>query len=99
MIDITAFFRDDPRVHIYCEGTCDAQETCVLYWMQRAQRGRENLALDAAIAASIAWAIGGKHDRPCGPERPIFGLIRPINLSGMQRQMDLSACLSRWSKQ
>ena len=26
--------------------------------------------------AGIAWAIGGKHDRACGPERPIYGMIR-----------------------
>jgi deoxyribodipyrimidine photo-lyase len=57
MIDITAFFRDDPRVQIYRTGTCDAQETCVLYWMQRAQRGRENLALDAAIALGNALDV------------------------------------------
>jgi deoxyribodipyrimidine photo-lyase len=26
--------------------------------------------------AGIAWAIGGKHDRAWGPERPVFGTIR-----------------------
>lgn len=50
MLDITAFFADDPRVEVYRAGECDPRGTCILYWMQRAQRGRENAALNAAIA-------------------------------------------------
>jgi deoxyribodipyrimidine photo-lyase len=44
----------------------------------------------------IAWAIGGKHDRPWGPERPIFGLVRYMTLSGMQRKMDTRLYIHRW---
>jgi deoxyribodipyrimidine photo-lyase len=46
---------------------------------------------DANGYTGIAWAIGGKHDRPWGPERPIFGLVRYMALSGMQRKLDTRA--------
>lgn len=53
---------------------------------------------DANGYTGIAWAIGGKHDRPWGPERPIFGLVRYMALSGMQRKMDTRAYMYKWSK-
>ncbi len=53
---------------------------------------------DANGYTGIAWAIGGKHDRPWAPERPIFGLVRYMALSGMQRKMDTRAYIYRWSK-
>ncbi len=53
---------------------------------------------DANGYTGIAWAIGGKHDRPWGPERPIFGLVRYMALSGMQRKMDTRAYIYKWSK-
>lgn len=53
---------------------------------------------DANGYTGIAWSIGGRHDRPWGPERPIFGLVRTMSTSGIQRKMDLSAYLERWSK-
>lgn len=34
----------------------------------------------------IAWSIGGVHDRPWGPERPIFGLVRYMNYAGAKRK-------------
>jgi deoxyribodipyrimidine photo-lyase len=43
---------DDPRVTVRRAGAPDAQGTCVVYWMQRAQRGRDNPALDVAVAAA-----------------------------------------------
>ncbi|MGZ3616133.1 MAG: deoxyribodipyrimidine photo-lyase, partial [Ktedonobacteraceae bacterium] len=49
MLDITTFFAKDERVTIYQPGTCNPQGKYVLYWMQRAQRGHENAALNAAI--------------------------------------------------
>ena len=51
---------------------------------------------DANGYTGIAWAIGGKHDRPWAPERPIFGLVRYMALSGMQRKMDTRAYIYRW---
>lgn len=52
---------------------------------------------DANGYTGIAWAIGGKHDRPWGPERPIFGLVRYMALSGMQRKMDTRAYIYKWN--
>lgn len=43
----------------------------------------------------IAWAIGGKHDRPWGPERPVFGLIRYMVYSGCARKFSIPAYIDR----
>jgi len=43
----------------------------------------------------IAWAIGGKHDRPWGPARPVFGLIRYMNARGCARKFDVDAYISK----
>ncbi len=51
---------------------------------------------DANGYTGIAWAIGGKHDRPWGPERPIFGLIRYMSLGGMQHKFDTQAYMKKW---
>jgi deoxyribodipyrimidine photo-lyase len=45
---------DDPRVTVRRAGPLHPEGTCVVYWMQRAQRGRDNLALDVAIHAANA---------------------------------------------
>ncbi len=42
----------------------------------------------------VAWAIGGKHDRPW-PERPIFGTIRFMSESGMRRKFDCDAYIAQ----
>jgi deoxyribodipyrimidine photo-lyase len=57
MLDIQSFFEDDARVHLYRAGLCDSDGQCVLYWMQNAQRGRDNPALNAAIAVGNALAL------------------------------------------
>ena len=36
--------------------------------------------------AGIAWALGGKHDRAWGPERPIFGKVRYMSLESTSRK-------------
>jgi len=43
---------------------------------------------DANGYANIAWAIGGRHDRPFPPRKPILGLIRPMSARGMARTFD-----------
>ena len=45
---------------------------------------------DANGFTGIAWAIGGRHDRPFA-ERDILGLIRPRGTKGMARTMDVPA--------
>jgi deoxyribodipyrimidine photo-lyase len=37
--------------------------------------------------ASIAWAIGGKHDRPW-PERPVYGTVRSMSFASTRRKFD-----------
>jgi deoxyribodipyrimidine photo-lyase len=44
----------DPRVTVRRPGAPDAAGTCVVYWMQRAQRGMDNHALDVAVGAANA---------------------------------------------
>jgi deoxyribodipyrimidine photo-lyase len=46
----------DPRVIIRRAGAADPQGTCVVYWMQRAQRGIDNPAIDVAV--DLANALG-----------------------------------------
>jgi deoxyribodipyrimidine photo-lyase len=41
--------REDERVKVRKSGPPDVKGKCVVYWMQRAQRGRDNPALDVAI--------------------------------------------------
>jgi deoxyribodipyrimidine photo-lyase len=43
----------------------------------------------------IAWAIGGRHDRPWGPERPIFGLVRFMSFASTSRKFDWKAYAAR----
>jgi deoxyribodipyrimidine photo-lyase len=43
-----------PRISVRNAGTFDPSGSCVVYWMQRAQRGIDNPALDAAVEAANA---------------------------------------------
>ena len=43
----------------------------------------------------IAWAIGGRHDRPWGPARPVFGTIRYMSAGGCARKFDVRAYIER----
>jgi deoxyribodipyrimidine photo-lyase len=43
---------EDPRVTVRRKGLPDPEGRCVVYWMQRAQRGIDNPALDVAVAAA-----------------------------------------------
>ncbi len=42
----------------------------------------------------VAWAIGGKHDRPW-PERPIFGTIRYMSCGRCPAKFDADAYIAR----
>ncbi len=42
----------------------------------------------------VAWAMGGVHDRPW-KERPIFGMIRYMNLAGARRKFDVGRYVTR----
>jgi deoxyribodipyrimidine photo-lyase len=41
--------------------------------------------------AGVAWAVGGKHDRPWGPSKPVIGTIRPMSAAGCRRKFDVEA--------
>ena len=43
----------------------------------------------------IAWAIGGLHDRPWGPRRPVYGLIRYMSDTGAARKFDVAGYIER----
>ncbi len=43
----------------------------------------------------VAWAIGGKHDRPWAPRRAVFGLIRYMSAAGMARKFDVKAYIQK----
>ena len=47
--------------------------------------------------AGIAWAIGGKHDRPWAPQRPIFGMVRYMSYDSTRRKFDSRAYIQRWA--
>jgi len=47
---------DDARVTVR-RGGAPARGKCVVYWMQRAQRGRDNHALDKAVACANALGV------------------------------------------
>ncbi len=46
----------------------------------------------------VAWAIGGKHDRPWAPRRAVFGLIRYMSADGCARKFDTRAYIERVNK-
>ena len=46
---------------------------------------------DPSSYANVAWAFG-LHDRPW-PERPVFGKVRYMNASGLERKFDMAAYL------
>ncbi|MDQ3443432.1 MAG: deoxyribodipyrimidine photolyase, partial [Chloroflexota bacterium] len=55
---------------------------------------------DANSYGNIGWCIGGRHDRPFGPERPVTGLVRPMGIGAMKRTFDVNAYITaireRW---
>lgn len=45
--------------------------------------------------ANIAWAIGGKHDRPW-PPRPVYGTIRSMSYASTSRKFDSARYIARY---
>lgn len=46
--------------------------------------------------SGIAWCLG-RHDRPWGPERPIFGTVRYMSSANTARKLDLRLYLARYA--
>jgi len=57
---------DDPRVTVRRAGPPDPAGTCIVYWMQRAQRGLDNPALDVAVEAANAL------------QKPVVAFFAPV---------------------
>src|SRR5690348_971722 len=53
-MEFFAQIEGDARVTVRRSGTPDSEAQCVVYWMQRAQRGADNPALDVAVEAGNA---------------------------------------------
>lgn len=49
---------------------------------------------DPVSFANVGW-IYGLHDRPWGPARPIFGLVRYMNEAGLRRKFDMDAYVKK----
>jgi len=45
--------------------------------------------------AGVAWAIGGKHDRAWGPERPVYRKIRHVSYQSTSRKFDSKLYIRR----
>lgn len=69
---LATLLRPHPRVSVLREGEPDPHGSCVLYWMQRAQRGRDNAALNLAIALANALSK---------PVAAVFGLTAAYPLA------------------
>jgi len=50
---------------------------------------------DPNAYANVAWILG-LHDRPWGPKRKIFGLVRYMNAAGLERKFDIDAYVQKW---
>jgi hypothetical protein len=53
-MDALLALKSNPRVTVRRDGAPDPDGTCVVYWMQHAQRGIDNPALDTAVQAANA---------------------------------------------
>jgi deoxyribodipyrimidine photo-lyase len=45
---------------------------------------------------NIAWAIGGKHDRPW-PSRPVYGTVRSMSFASTSKKFDANRYIERWT--
>lgn len=79
----------------------------ILEWMATPQEAYETALYlndkyeldgrDANGYTGVAWCFG-KHDRPWGPERPIFGLVRYMNDAGIKRKVkNWQEYVAKWS--
>jgi deoxyribodipyrimidine photo-lyase len=53
---------------------------------------------DPSGVTGVAWAIGGKHDRAWGPERPIYGKIRYMSFASTSKKFDSKAYIAKVAK-
>jgi len=70
----------------------EAYDTCVRLNDRYELDGR-----DPNGYACIAWAVGGKHDRAWGPERPVYGKIRYMSFASTSRKFDSRTYMEQWN--
>ena len=51
---------------------------------------------DPNSATGIMWVLG-RHDRPWGPERPVFGKIRYMSSANTRRKFPVKAYVEKYS--
>ena len=51
---------------------------------------------DPNSSTGIMWVLG-RHDRPWGPERPIFGKVRYMSSANTRRKMSVTEYIRRYS--
>jgi deoxyribodipyrimidine photo-lyase len=56
--------------------------------------GYEMDGRDPNGGTGVAWAIGGKQDRPW-PEHPVFGTVRFMRYEGTRKKLDSVAYVAR----
>ena len=81
---------------------------CVIAWKRTPEEAFDELvhlndrwALDGRdpnTYASILWCFG-KHDRPWGPARKIFGTVRYMSTAAAMRKLKMEDYLRRWGPQ
>ncbi len=72
---LDSLLKSHPRVRELRPGSPDPEGRCVLYWMQRSQRGRDNAAVNLAVALGNALRL---------PVLAVFGLT--AEYPGAQRR-------------
>ncbi|MCS6901761.1 MAG: deoxyribodipyrimidine photolyase [Myxococcales bacterium] len=78
----------------------------VIAWKARPEEAFEDLVFlndrwaldgrDPNSYANILWCFG-KHDRPWGPRRPIFGTVRYMSTAVARKKLRMERYLARWS--
>lgn len=56
-VAVATLLKADPRVRVLRDGPPDPEGRCVLYWIQRSQRGEQNPALNLAIELGNALGL------------------------------------------
>ncbi len=96
--------RQSGRIHNYLRMLWGKK---ILHWsvspreaFETAVRLNDRYALDGRDPNSysgIGWVFG-KYDRPWGPEREVFGVVRYMSSDNTRRKMDVGAYLRRWGQ-
>lgn len=94
--------REEGRIHNYLRMLWGKK---ILEWSATPEQALETAfalndrwALDGRdpnSSSSIGW-IFGRHDRPWGPVRPIFGTIRWMSSANTAKKLDVKGYLARW---